>query len=142
MMSASRICFTASFREIFATAGIVFALLASLRTEAQPASYDLSEVRRLPEYCKYTQGFRDHVPGGNNPVAIERWTTVMGGTFNHMHHYCWGLMAVNRAAYSSDTAQSRTHELSYSIGEFDYVLKQAAPDFRLMPEVLTKRAES
>jgi tetratricopeptide (TPR) repeat protein len=133
-----RISMPTSFREILAAAALV--MLAPLHVEAQ--TYELSQVYRLPVYCKYTQLFRDRVPGGNNPAEIERWTTLMGGTFNHMHHYCWGLMDVNRAVFSSRTRQERVHELSASIGEFDYVIKQAPPGFPLMPEILTKRAES
>src|SRR5882672_6349770 len=93
---------TSSFRGIFAAAAL--ALLAPMHVEAQQ-SYEATQVYRLPVYCKYTQVFRDHVPGGNNRPEIERWTASMGGSFNHMHHYCWGLMATNRAAFFSSTRQ-------------------------------------
>ena len=51
-------------------------------------AYDPREVAMLPRYCAYTQGFRDHVPGGNNPAEIQRWYSMLGETFNAMHHYC------------------------------------------------------
>jgi len=135
-----RISMTNSFRGIFAAAAL--ALLAPMHVEAQPQTYESSQVYMLPVYCKYTQVFRDNVPGGNNRAEIERWTTSMGATFNHMHHYCWGLMASNRAAFSSNTRQDRTHNLNESIKEFDYVIERAPPDFALLPEILTKKGES
>ncbi len=129
-----RISVTSSFREIFAAAAL--ALLASMHAKAQPQTYESSQVNMLPVYCKYTQVFRERVPGGNNRAEIERWTTSMGSTFNHMHHYCWGLMASNRAAFFSNTREDRMRNLNGTLGEFDYVIQRAPPDFSLLPEIL------
>jgi len=134
-----RISATRLLWEIFAAA--VLALLAPLHAEAQ-LTYDPREIYMLPVYCKYTQSFRDVVPGGNNRAEIERWTASMGETFIHMHHYCLGLRASNRAAFFSNTQQDRTHNLGVSINEFDYVIQRAPPNFSLLPEILTKKAES
>ena len=90
-----RISVTSSFLEIFAAAAL--ALLAPMHVEAQH-DFEPSLIYMLPVYCKYTQDFRERLPGGNNRAEIERWTTSMGPTFNHMHHYCYGLMNANRAA--------------------------------------------
>ena len=46
--------------------------------------YDPREVARLPRYCRYTQVFRDRVPGGNDPSQISYWYSTMGETF-HAH---------------------------------------------------------
>jgi len=116
-------------------------LLASAHAAAEP-SYDPREVRLLPAYCKSTQYFREKFPRSDMAQEIARWTEFMGGTFNHMHHYCWGLMDVYRATLFDRDAQSRRHDLFASIGEFDYVIKQAPDDFRYMPDILTKKAES
>jgi tetratricopeptide (TPR) repeat protein len=126
-----------SARKLAVTAAL--ALLASMRAEAQ--SYEPSQVYLLPLYCKYTQVFRDHVAGGNNRAEIDRWTVTMGPSFNHMHHYCWGLMSVNRAMFSSNR-QDRIHELNHSLAEFDYVTQRVPLDFYLLPEILTKRGDS
>lgn len=104
--------------------------------------YDAREVAMLPRYCHYTQGFRDRVPGGNNPDEIKRWYSVMGEIFNAMHHYCGGLMKTNRAILLARTQQARTFYLSESIGEFNYVIERAPSDFVLMPEILTKKGEN
>jgi tetratricopeptide (TPR) repeat protein len=118
------------------------ALLAPTRVAAQRDYSNVREMRTLPEYCRYTQDFRAKVPGGNNPDEIERWTRSMGPMFNNMHHYCWGLMDVNRAVLLSNTREERAHWLSNSINEFNYVLRGAPPDFALLPEIHTRKGES
>jgi len=105
-------------------------------------AYDPREVALLPRYCIHTQLFRDNVPGGNNPDEVKRWTLIMGSSFPNMHHYCWGLMYTNRAFLLARSEQMRTHYLGRSIAEFDYVIQRALPDFRLLPEILTKKGEN
>jgi tetratricopeptide (TPR) repeat protein len=111
-----------------------------------PASidaYDAREVAMLPHYCKYTQVFRDRVPGGNNPVEIERWYSIMGQiSFHTMHHYCWGLMKTNRALILVRNQQDRQFYLMDSITEFDFVIQRASPDFLMLPEIFTKKGEN
>jgi tetratricopeptide (TPR) repeat protein len=110
-----------------------------------PASvqeYDAREVAMLPRYCIYTQQFRERVPGGNNPAEIERWYSVMGGTFHAMHHYCWGLMKTNRAIVLARNQEDRKFYLADAIGEYDYVIVRAPADFVLLPEFFTKKGEN
>jgi hypothetical protein len=129
--------------ETFAVAGFAFALLTPMHVEAEPHRFDNPrEMFMLPEYCKYTQEFRAKVPGGNNPAEIARWTNLMGAVYIHMHHYCYGLMATNRAAFLSPTREERVHNLGVSVIEFDYVIQRAPPDFGLLPEIFTKKGES
>jgi tetratricopeptide (TPR) repeat protein len=104
--------------------------------------YDPREVAMLPRYCIHTQLFRDRVPGGNNQAEIRKWQSIMGPTFNAMHHYCWGLMKTNRAVLLARSKQIREFYLVSSIQEFDYVLRDAPPDFALRPEILTKKGEN
>jgi tetratricopeptide (TPR) repeat protein len=66
----------------------------------------------------------------------------MGDMFIHMHHYCLGLMASNRAMFLSNTQQERTHNLNVSILEFDYVIVRAPRGYPMLPEFLTKKGES
>ena len=141
MPSQPRISAMSSFRGIVPTVACALALLAPTLAWAFP-DYEVSEARLLPTFCKYTQDYRERVPGGKNPDEIERWTRLMGPTFNNMHHYCYGLMEVNRAAFSSKTELERTHNLSNSIIEFDYVLRGAPADFYMLPEILTRKGES
>jgi hypothetical protein len=127
-------------RKIFVAAGLVMALLAPMSVRAQ-YHYDERDVRMLPEFCKYAQDFSAKVPGGNNPAEIQRWKDLLGSTYHHIHHYCYGLVKTNRATMAR-TQQERMHLLGTSIGEFDYVIQHAPPDFVLLPEILTKKGEN
>lgn len=104
--------------------------------------YDPREVAMLPAYCKHTQVFRDHVPGGGNQVEIERWYSVLGRGFHSLHHYCWGLMASNRAMTLATSPAERMSYLSRSVGEFEYVIRNVPPDLALLPEIFSKRGEN
>jgi tetratricopeptide (TPR) repeat protein len=103
--------------------------------------YDPREVALVPHYCIFTQLFREHVPGGNNTEQMEQWYSIMGPSYNHMHHYCWGLMKINRANLFTRTQQFRLFYLEDSVKEFDYVIRNATPDFVMLPEILTKKGE-
>jgi tetratricopeptide (TPR) repeat protein len=121
------------------------ALLAMLHGSSAVAQrqYDPKQLAILPPYCKYTQDYRQNVPGGSDPTQIERWASVMGAeNFHHLHHYCWGLEDTNRALYFSSTKQDRNFQLSQSVREFDYVLARVTPNFALLPEILTRRGEN
>lgn len=104
--------------------------------------YSPREVAMLPAYCKHTQLFRDRVPGGDDQGEIQRWSSAMGPTFHAMHHYCWGIMDTNRAMLSGSDRQNRDFYLSASIDEFDYVLRNATPDFVMLPEILSRKGEN
>lgn len=104
--------------------------------------YDAREVAMLPRYCKYTQLFRQHVPGGDNKAEIDRWHAQMGEAFQAMHHYCWGLMKTNRAMLLAKTRQDRQFYLDSSINEFDYVIQNSQPGFVLLPEIYTRKGEN
>jgi tetratricopeptide (TPR) repeat protein len=103
--------------------------------------YDPREVALLPPYCKYTQMFREKVPGGGDPVEGGRWQALLGPTFFAMHHYCWGLMKTNRGVLLAREPAVRTSYLGYSIREFDWVIQRAPEDFILLPEILNKKGE-
>jgi tetratricopeptide (TPR) repeat protein len=131
----------ATFRDILAAAAL--ALLVPVQVEAQEGGrgFDPREIYQLPMFCKYTQIYRKHVPGGNNPAEIERWTALMGDTFRHMHHYCWALQTSNRAAFESTTREEKIRWLTDSIGDLDYVIQRAPLDFPMLPDVLSKKGD-
>ena len=104
--------------------------------------FDPREVALLPPYCAYTQLFRDNVPGGMDPDEIKRWTAILGPTYIHMHHYCWGLMKTNRALLFVRSKKFRDYYLRDSLQEFDYVINRATPGFRLLPEIHTKKGQN
>lgn len=132
-----------SIGKALAAAGIVFTALAPAQSRGQDNGhgFDPREIHMLPVYCKYTQIYRKHLPGGNNPEEIARYTTQMGDTFRHMHHYCWALQTQYRAEFISKTREERVANLSLSMSNYDYVIDRAPPDFYLLPEIRTKKGE-
>jgi len=109
---------------------------------SQVTEHDPREVGRLPVYCKYTQSFRNSVPGGNDQAQISYWYSTLGQPFHNLHHYCWGLMKLNRALFLARNDQARTFYFGSAISEFDYVLERSPEDFVLMPEMLTKKGQA
>lgn len=105
-------------------------------------AYDAREVGLLPHYCKYTQSFRDRVPGGNDQNRIQYYYATLGDPFHALHHYCWGLMKLNRATFLARDLKVRNFYLTDAIGEFDYVLDRSPDTFVLKPEILTKKGQS
>jgi len=105
-------------------------------------AFDPREVALLPRYCPYTLVFRDNIPSGNIQEEINRLSLLMGVGFRHVHHYCWGLMFTNRALLLARDEATRRHYLNNSIDEFDYVIHRVPRDFKLLPEILTKKGEN
>ncbi len=62
--------------------------------------------------------------------------------FRHLHHYCQGLGLAARARYFESKQTQREFLFVHSVTEFDYVLERVDRTFALLPEILTKKAES
>lgn len=135
-------------RNFFAAAGLTLVLFAPMHLKAEDYVIAPREIALLPEYCKYTQTYRDKIPGGNDLQKMQHWYAVMGGRypvdgmFHHMHHYCRALQHRNYAKFFAQTKQERMFRWERSIVEIDYVTGHVPPDFALLPEILTKRGES
>ena len=129
-----------------AMAGIASALSAVAQPiPGYPSSvdaYDPRETAMLPPFCMYTQIFRDKVPGGSDSAKVEAWRATLGPTFNHLHHYCCGLMKTNRGVLLARTSEARVSYLNDANREFDYVTERAPADFVLLPEILTKKGQN
>jgi tetratricopeptide (TPR) repeat protein len=104
--------------------------------------YDPREVAMLPKFCPYTTLFNEKVPGGNNLEERDRWRSMFGPTWQHLHHFCWGLMKTNRAVLLARTEQARRFYLGDAIGEFDYVIQRSPEDFLLLPEILARKGQN
>jgi tetratricopeptide (TPR) repeat protein len=137
-------------RRLVAAAALGFAFAAMQSAVAQvPISgyptatdaFDPREVALLPRYCLYTQSLRAVVPEGNDPKAVASWYAYMGPTFHDLHHYCVGLMKINRAQLLAKDRVTREFYLGDAIREIDYVINHAKEDFILLPEMFTKRGE-
>lgn len=105
-------------------------------------AYDPREVSLLPPYCKYTQLYRQNIPGGDNPTAIKHMYATYGPGFHALHHYCWAIIATNRALYLARSKELRAFYLKDAIGDIDYVIANSPRDFVLLPELLTAKAKN
>lgn len=98
-----------------------------------------ASVVMLPPYCKHAHIYRSKIPGGNDPREVQRWQAVLGSAYEHIHHYCNGLLQTNTALLKAPTKVRRISLLEISIREFDYVIRNVPDDFVLLPEILTKK---
>jgi tetratricopeptide (TPR) repeat protein len=97
------------------------------------------EVTLLPEYCPYTITFTSQY-GSREGTA--QWMERLGPAFKSMHHYCWALIAMNRAKRVNATAMEKRHNYNSAVSDIDFVLRYAKEDFPLMPEILSRRGEA
>jgi len=111
----------------------------AVEAHAAGAGYSAHEVAALPEYCPYTQGFRDQF-GGGNAEAASYWGQQLGPEAMHMHHYCRGILFINRARGSMPKERGKWYGLA--IGELDYILRNVKEDYVLLPEMLTRKGEA
>lgn len=136
-----RLSVIVSLGRLLVPLGLTLAVLAPTPAKAQ-YKYEQSLMHMLPPYCRYTQDFINRFTGTDRTTEQDRWKKLLGPTFIHMHHYCYGLMDVNRAAFLSTDTRDRLFNLSNSVLEFDYVIERSNLDFPLLPEILTKKGES
>ena|SRR5437879_1921324 len=131
-------------RALACAAGLVAIAIATAAQAQWP--YDQRSVAMLPAYCKYTAYYNSQIPGQDRAEVVaewERWGATMGmQNFRHMHHYCKGLEAINYALYSARTKLDRDRLLRAALNEFDYVIPRVAPDFAVLPEILTRKGET
>ncbi|WP_291994456.1 hypothetical protein [Candidatus Accumulibacter sp. ACC003] len=106
------------------------------------AALDLStitdaETALLPRYCAYSKSF----PGNSAPEA-KLWEARLGQeSFKHIHHYCWGLIELQRARRSSTSREQAQYLLGASTSDFEYSIRRVAKNFVLLPEMLTRNGE-
>jgi tetratricopeptide (TPR) repeat protein len=94
-----------------------------------------AELAAAPRYCPYTQAYgRSGSPDAPSAEA-KRWVAIMGPTFWHLHHYCWGKMNLQRAMRSTATEQERKGLLGSVVGDYHYVVRNGTRDFILLPEI-------
>lgn len=123
----------------------LLALAASLwaiSAHAQrPQNVTPAEMALLPAYCVDTQGFNYGDATWNTSPRASYWVARMGPTFWHQHHYCWALIKWRRALEPGLSQQLRNGRLGDAIGDLEYVVRNATPDFPLLPEVFYRIGE-
>lgn len=120
--------------------GMLFGLMyaaASSTFAGPPPNVTAEEEALRPKYCMYTQGNKERY-GEAGLAESQRWTTIMGPGFSHMHHYCYASIWLLRAGKPSLPYHVRRGMLEEALADLLYVAREAPPDFILLPEVYTK----
>ncbi len=122
----------------------VLALLSygSARADNNPPNITESEMMRLPVWCKQTQGFHPGDLHGKPSPEARYWMGVMGRSFWHVHHHCWAMIRMMRAAVPGLGYWERHRHLSGAVADYGYVISNAEPDFMLLPEVHYRQGEA
>ena len=109
----------------------------------KPPNVSAGELALLPEYCVDTQGFdyKDQYSTQMSPRA-PYWVGLMGVSFWHHHHYCWALIKTRRALAPGVRPEQRTGGLVDAYGDLDYVVRNATPDFVMLPEIFLKMGDT
>jgi tetratricopeptide (TPR) repeat protein len=114
-------------------------LVVGLFVEAiADSSYPPHAVAALPEYCRDAQGFGARYGGSEETKKV--WYQRLGPEMMHIHHYCRGLLLIQRARGSRSPARARLYESS--IGEIDYMIGRVNQNYVLLPEMLTRKGEA
>ena len=100
------------------------------------------EVALLPAYCMDTSSFGYDIASSNPSPRAGHWVGLMGKSFWHMHHYCYGLIKARRATLPGAGATHRKFMLETAINEFDYVIVNSPADFIMLPEVYLRRGDA
>jgi len=118
------------------------ALMSAFSVHAQkPENVTPAEMALLPDYCVDVQGFKYGDASWNTSPRASYWVARMGPTFWHLHHYCWALIKKHRAMEPGVPLQVRNGRISNAIGDLEYVARNAAPGFPLLPEVFYRIGE-
>ena len=113
-----------------------FVSASALGQKATPA-----EMAQVPEYCRYTQTFREEYGRDAHAQNLAHWNSVLGAEqFSNLHHYCYGMIQLMRAQDYRITPQRRANILGQALGDIDYSINRVPPDYVLLPEMYTKRA--
>ncbi len=132
------------FRAAFAAVGLAVAMHGA---QAQPVNMTAGEVALTHPVCEDAQG----MPAGwvqhfrHSPRA-PYWEGVMGKTFWAVHHYCWALIHLQRAARPGLPKMDRDHMVRVAIRDFYYVINEARRNgedqFVLLPELFYRAGEA
>jgi tetratricopeptide (TPR) repeat protein len=125
-------------RKLTCCAVVVAAISHVAKADASSAggANDLA-LAGLPEYCRHALTF------GGTKEGFTYWEQRLGGTFHHMHHYCWALGHLRKATLDFKLSSGeKRHLYKVAVGDIDYVLGHAPDDYVLLPEILTRRGEA
>lgn len=96
-----------------------------------------AELSLLPPYC---------VPRAQrwgNDLAhpeVQRWRSVFGSDYFHMHHYCQGMLLLLRGDRQPLGSRQASGEYEAALNNLEYMESRASTGFVLMPELYLKKA--
>ncbi len=113
--------------------GVLLALATVTPAQAQMHTTP-AEIAMLPAYC-------DAKIGRKLPESVDYWRDRMRHeNWIHIHHYCSGLIELNRY-YRSARGRQRAN-LGNAVNEFSGMLRAWTPDFFLRPEAHLNRGKA
>lgn len=115
---------------------------APLAVCANKFAVTAGEFALLPPYCYDTQGFKYGDASYNPSPRAPYWVSLMGKSFWHMHHHCYGLVKMRRGLLTVGNPGTRKYLLQSAVDEFNYVIEQSDPDFVMLPEVFLRRGDA
>ena len=89
-----------------------------------------TNTQLLPQYCK------DRAKGSRS-AEWTKWRRNFGDAYIHMHHYCSGVYAEQKARTTVDQ-QERNRRLATVIGQMQYVERHCHTGCVLYPELHTR----
>ncbi len=105
------------------------------------------ELRTAPDYCRVRETSLKPNPMLPSPSRdeAERWRSILGDGYIHVHHYCRGvnwILRHNRYAdvHDQNYENHRRHALNRALTEFEYVSSRVDNGFPLLPELYFNRA--
>ncbi len=96
-------------------------------------AWTAQEIRAMPPYCAGRYARND------NMAEYKRWEAQYGPDFIHTHHLCDGIGLLNNY-HKARTPQEKRGLLNEVMGNLNYMVQHAKPDFKLMPEVYWYRS--
>jgi hypothetical protein len=94
------------------------------------------EKKALPAWCAVSMAFdRQPRAPGHFDDMVQRY----GEGWKHVHHYCWALASVMRYHSADPDLRNKSHWAKSAIGDIDYVLRNAQPDFLLNREMMLRK---
>jgi len=122
-------------------------LLGHAQTDAGRPNYSAGDWALLPEWCIDTQdgpygspSYSDTPVGKNQSPRSLRWTSIFGGDFWHMHHFCRALYS-ERKLQMTVGAPQRISLAKIILGEYSYLVHKCSPSNPMMPEVLVRMGD-
>ena len=132
-------------RVLIILCGLTIVMVSAQSFAGMPGEVTELEYSMVPPYCplRMTIGTRNAAVEARES---EYWAQLLGGGQNlgPIHHYCWALINLMRADKPpppGSPSNWRQLTMEYAIGDIDYVIKNARPDFKLLPEIYKKRAD-